>query len=317
MLSRVADALFWMSRYLERADHTARAVDVTFQLDLDLHGVLANPVEREWNALLSLLRQPPPPQVLGGDHAIIAVQRWLLTDSSNAGSVMACVNRSRNNARSIRGSISPSMWRELNKLYWRLSDTTLQVGVAESPHDFCEEAQIGALMFHGVCDATLMHDEGWHFIQLGRYLERAEKVLRILDSKFGLLERTDSIDLPISNLQWGAVLKKCVAYEAYQRLYISRVEPERVVEFLLVNPDFPHSVRFCLAHIMQSLTEISGRLPERCDDEVVRTVGRLLNDLVYLDGGEVDGERLHAFLGNALTRCARISHLLQQQYALQ
>ena len=89
------------------------------------------------------------------------------------------------------------------------------------------------------------------------------------------------------------------------------------MEFLLVNPDFPHSVRFCLAHIMQSLTEISGRLPERCDDEVVRTVGRLLNDLVYLDGGEIDGERLHAFLGNALTRCARISHLLQQQYALQ
>jgi uncharacterized alpha-E superfamily protein len=305
-----------MSRYLERADHLARAVDVTFQLDLDLHGVLANPVELEWNSLLSLLRQPPP-QLRDGEHPVGAVQRWLLLDMTNPGSVMSCVNRSRNNARSIRGSISPPMWRELNKLYWRLSDSGLPARVAESPHDFCEETQIGVLLFHGVCQATLMHDEGWHFIQLGRHLERAEKVLRILDSKFGLLERSDTADLPINNLQWGAVLKNCAAYEAYQRLYISRVEPERVVEFLLANPDFPHSVRFCLSRIMQSLTEISGRLPDRCDDEVVRTVGRLLSDLVYLDGDALDGERLHSFLGDALIRCARIGSLLQQQYALQ
>lgn len=316
MLSRVADALFWMSRYLERADHLARAVDVTFQLDLDLHGVLANPVELEWNALLSLLRQPPP-QIRDGEHPVGAVQRWLLLDMANPGSVMSCVNRSRNNARSIRGSISPSMWRELNKLYWQLSDAGQPARVAESPHDFCEETQIGVLLFHGVCEATLMHDEGWHFIQLGRHLERAEKVLRTLDSKFGLLERSGAADLPINNLQWGAVLKKCAAYEAYQRLYISRVEPERVVEFLLTNAEFPHSVRFCLSRIMYSLTEISGRLPDRCDDDVVRTVGRLLNDLVYLDGSSVDGERLHSFLGDSLSRCAKIGNLLQQQYALQ
>ena len=316
MLSRVADALFWMSRYLERADHVARAVDVTFQLDLDLHGVLANPVELEWNALLSLLRQPPP-QIRDGEHPVGAVQRWLLLDVSNPGSVMSCVNRSRNNARSIRGSISPPMWRELNKLYWRLSDAGLPARVADSPHDFCEETQIGVLLFHGACEATVMHDEGWHFIQLGRHLERAEKVLRTLESTFGLLERSEAADLPINNLQWGAVLKKCAAYEAYQRLSISRVEPERVVEFLLTNADFPHSVRFCLARIMQSLTEISGRLPDRCDDDVVRTVGRLLNDLVYLEDAAFDGDRLHAFLGNALSRCARIGNLLQQHYALQ
>ena len=316
MLSRVADALFWMSRYLERADHLARAVDVTFHLDLDLHGVLANPVELEWNALLSLLRQPPPP-FSDGEPAVIAVQRWLLLDHANPGSVMSCVNRSRNNARSIRGSISPPMWRELNKLHWRLSDPSLQGRVAESPHDFCQEAQLGVLLFHGVCEATLTHDEGWHFIQLGRHLERADKILRVLDSRFRLLEAGDASDLPIRALQWGAVLRKCAAYEAYQRLYISRVEPERVVEFLLVNPDFPHSVRFCLAQTMHSLTEIGGRLPGRSDDEVVRTVGRLLNDLVYLDGRALDGERLHAFLGDALARCARIGHLLHEQYALQ
>jgi uncharacterized alpha-E superfamily protein len=305
-----------MSRYLERADHLARAVDVTFQTELDLHGVLANPAELEWNSLLSLVRQPPP-QMRPGEHPVAAVQRWLLVDAANPGSVIACVNRSRNNARSIRGSISPAMWRELNKLHWRLSDTSLQARVSESPHDYCEEAQLGVLLFHGVCDATLTHDEGWHFIQLGRHLERADKVLRILDSRFGLLERSESADLPISTLQWAAVLKNCAAFEAYQRLYISRVEPERVVEFLLVNPDFPHSVRFCLSRILQSLSEISGRLPDRSDDEVVRTVGRLLNDLVYLDDTAFDAAAVHPFLADAVARCARIGHLLQQQYSLQ
>ena len=312
MLSRVADALFWMSRYLERAEHVARAVDVTFQLDLDLHGVLANPVELEWNALLALLKMPPP-QAEGGESPVAALPRWILVDGRNPGSVITCVNRSRNNARSIRGSISPLMWRELNKLHWRLADPVMQSRLAESPHDFCEATRIGVLLFHGVCESTLTHDEGWHFIQLGRYLERAEKVLRILGSCEGLL---DAADLPLANLRWSAVLRNCAAYEAYRRLYISRVEPERVVEFLLVNPDFPHSVRFCLTRVVESLAEIAGRLPDRCDDEASRTVGRLLSDIVYLDASAPDGGGLHDFLSDALGRCARIGSLLQRQYAL-
>lgn len=315
MLSRVADALFWMGRYLERSSCLARAVDVTFHLDLDLHGVLSNPVELEWNALLSMLRQQPP-QVREGESPVAAVQRWLLLDMANTGSVMACVNRARNNARSIRGSISTQMWRELNKLHWRLSDAPFQARVTESPHDFCEEAQVGVLLCHGVCDATMTHDEGWHFIQAGTYLERADKVLRTLDSTFGLLERTDASDLPVATLQWGAVLKKCRAYEAYQRLYISRVEPERVVEFLLVNPDFPHSVRFCLERVLDALAQISGCLPGRCTSASMRTVGSLVSTLTYLDDGSLGGERLHGFLGDALARCGAIGQLVQQQYSL-
>ncbi|MFM8633947.1 MAG: alpha-E domain-containing protein [Planctomycetia bacterium] len=316
MLSRVADALFWMGRYLERSGCLARAVDVTFHLELDLLGVLSNPVELEWNALLSMLRQEPP-RPGDGESPVAAVPRWMLLDLSNPGSVMSCINRARNNARSIRGSISPSMWREINKLHWRLSDASFQSSVVESPHDFCEETQVGVLLCHGVCDATMTHDEGWHFIQLGIHLERADKVLRILDSKFGLLERGLGIDLPFQNLQWGAVLKKCRAYEAYQRLYISRVEPERVVEFLVVNADFPYSVRACLERVLGSLTEISGRMPGRCDSQVTRTVGRLVSELTYLDVGALDGEQVHGFLGDALARCGAVGQLLQQQYALQ
>ena len=315
MLSRVADALFWMGRYLERSSCLARAVDITFHLDLDLHGVLSNPVELEWNALLSMLRQPPP-QLRDGESPVTAVGRWLLLDMSNPGSVMACVNRARNNARSIRGSISTQMWRELNKLHWRLSDVTFQARVAESPHDFCDEAEVGVLLCHGVCDSTMTHDEGWHFIQAGTYLERADKVLRTLDSTVALLERSDASDLPVSSLQWAAVLRKCRAYEAYQRLYISRVEPERVVEFLLVNPGFSHSVRFCLERVLDSLTVISGRLPGRCDSESMRTLGSLVSELTYLDSSAVEGQRLHDFLGESVARCSTIGQHLQRQYSL-
>lgn len=315
MLSRVADALFWTGRYLERASNLARAVDITFHLDLDLHGVLTNPVELEWNALLSMLRQPPP-QVRDGESPVTAVGRWLLLDMANPGSVMSCVNRARNNARSIRGSISTQMWRELNKLHWRLSDAGFQARVAESPHDFCDEAQVGVLLCHGVCDSTMMHDEGWHFIQAGTYLERADKVLRTLDSTARLLERTDTSDLPVSTFQWAAVLRKCRAYEAYQRLTISRVEPERVIEFLLTNPDFPHSVRFCLERVLDSLTVISGRLPGRCDAESTRTVGSLVSELTYLDSGQLEGQGLLDFLADSVARCGSIGQLLQQQYAL-
>jgi uncharacterized alpha-E superfamily protein len=313
MLSRVADALFWMSRYLERAEHLARAVDVTFQLDLDLHGVLADPLEREWAGLLDLLRMPAPD---GGGDARLTVPHWILVDPRNAASAVSCVNRSRTNARSIRGSISPLMWRELNKLHWRLADPSLRARVAESPHDFCEETRIGVLLFHGACESTLTRDEGWHFIQLGRYLERAEKVLRVLDSRAALLDTADAADLPIASLHWAAVLRNCAAYEAYRRLSMSRVEPERVVEFLLVSPDFPHSVRFCLARVVESLAEIAGRSADRCDDEASRTVGRLLAELVYLEPSTLDDGRLHAFLDDALARCARIGPFLQREYAL-
>ena len=316
MLSRVADALFWMGRYLERADQLARAVGVTSSLELDLHGVLADPVELEWTALLAQYQQTPPTNREGED-AVTAVQRWLLTDISNTGSVIACVNLARNNARSIRGSISPPMWRELNKLHWRLSDLSFQTQVAESPHDFCEETQMGVLLFHGICDATLIQDEGWHFIQMGRYLERADKVLRTLDAKLGLFVVGEVTDLPVSVLQWAAVLKRCAAYEAYQRLSIGRVEPERIIEFLLTHAEFPHSVRFCLNRVFQSLSVVSAEPTLRGDTEPGRTVGRLISDLTYLDRPALGAAGLREFLSLSLQRCGLIGRLLQQQYSLQ
>src|SRR5215469_14863595 len=186
MLSRVADALFWMSRYLERAEQVARLLDVCFHLELDLHGVLAGPHELHWTALAAILQQNVPgPGRPGRHHA--AISHWLTFDLENSDSIMSCVARARANARGIRGAINSEVWKELNKLYWQLCDPAFSSQARESPHEFYQAVECGSHLVEGVCDATLTHDEGWQFIQLGKLLERADKTLRILDIQYQLL----------------------------------------------------------------------------------------------------------------------------------
>jgi uncharacterized alpha-E superfamily protein len=316
MLSRVADALFWMSRYLERAEHIARLLDVCFHLELDLHGVTSAPHELHWTGLMAMLQQVMPPN----QNAVspqAAISYWLTFELDNPGSIMSCVSRARNNARTIRGTINSEMWKALNKLYWQLNDDEFSQLAQDSPHEFFQAVECGNHVFQGVCDATLTHDEGWQFIQLGKFLERADKTLRILDIQYHLLhELTNPNDLPLSNLQWAGVLRSCRAYEAFQRLYVGRLESEHIVEFLLLHPDFPRSVRFSLESAARALTAIEGHVPGRGLSKADRLLGQVLSDLRF---GEVDqllkGD-LHAFLGNVLERCAQASRAVQDQYSL-
>jgi uncharacterized alpha-E superfamily protein len=317
MLSRVADALFWMSRYLERAEHVARLLDVCFHLELDLRGVSTVLHELHWTSLVAILQQqvPTPARTPGAPQA--AISHWLTFDLDNPVSIMACVARARLNARSIRGTISSEMWRELNKLYWRLCDPEFCNRARESPYEFYQAVECGSALFQGLCDATSNHDEGWQFIQLGKFLERADKTLRILDNQYHLLrELTNPADAPLSNLHWAAVLRSCRAYEAYQRLYVGRVEPEHVVEFLLLRPDFPRSVRFCLEAAARALSAIEGRAPKRALSKADRLLGLMLADLKYRELDQILKDDLHAFLGAFLDQCAQVSRAVQDRYSL-
>ncbi len=316
MLSRVADALFWMSRYSERAEHVARMLEVNFHLDLDLHGVVAGPHELQWLALLEVLQLAPPSEEEDRPLPVVVSEK-LTFDMRTPTSIMSCITRARNNARSIRGSISSDMWRELNKLYWQLNDPEFRGHAQESPHNLYHAVQIGSQLFQGVCDATLTHDEGWQFIQLGKYLERAEKTLRVLDVRFRQLRLlVEPAELSLANLHWASVLKACVAYQAYQRLYISRVEPERVIEFLLFNPEFPHSVRFCLEGAAKALDDIGGGDTGRRGGRAGHILGRAISELEYADPDEVFEQGLPEFLASTSQRCAQASVAVNLQYAL-
>jgi uncharacterized alpha-E superfamily protein len=315
MLSRVADALFWMSRYLERAECVARLLDVCFHLEVDLRGVVAGPHELYWTSLTALLQQPAPRQT--ATSVPVAVRDWFTFNRDNPSSIVSCLARSRLNARSIRDTISSEVWRELNTLYWQLEDPEFVRRARESPHDFYQAVESGSYALQGACDATMTHDIGWQFIQLGKYLERADKTLRILDTQYHLLrELHNPADLPLSNLQWGAVLRSCRAYEAHQHRYVGRVEPEQVVEFLLLDADFPRSVRFGLERAEAALMAIEALAPVRRLSPAARLLGQVLGELRYCELGAVLEGDLHEFLDRILDRCLRVGQALHEQYSL-
>lgn len=314
MLSRVADALFWMSRYVERTEHVARLLDVWFHLELDLSGAGAAPFEMHWAGLCAILQQHMPSRP--GASPSAAVRHWLTFDHDNPGSIMACLARARLNARSIRGTINSEVWRELNKLYWKLSDVEFVRQARESPYDFYQAVECGSALFQGLCDSASTHDEGWRFIQLGKLVERAEKTLRILDVQYHLLrDLSDPADVPLSTLHWAAVLKSCRAYEPYQRRHVGRVDPERVVEFLLLEPAFPRSVRFSLEALAESLAAIEAPTQKglRPAD---RLVGLMLAELKYLPLEQILRDDLHAFLQRMTERLIQVSRAVQEQYSL-
>jgi uncharacterized alpha-E superfamily protein len=315
MLSRVADALFWMSRYVERAEHVARLLDVWFHLELDLSGVGAAPFEMHWTALATILQQRMPARPANSHYA--ALSQWLTFDQDNPSSIMACLARARLNARSIRGTISSEVWRELNTLYWKLCDSEFVRRARESPHEFYQAVECGSALFQGLCDATGAHDEGWQFIQLGKFVERADKTLRILDIQYHLLwELTNPADVPLTHLHWTAVLKSCQAFEAYQRRRVGRIEPERVVEFLLLEPTFPRSVRFCLEAMTQALEAIEGAPALRELNRADRQLGLMLGELKYLTLEEVLARDLHLFLGRLCEHLVEVSRAVQERYSL-
>ncbi len=311
MLSRVADALFWMSRYLERAEQAARLLDVASQLDLDLHGVVASSHDLHWRAVADVMQCAPPAD--GGSPGVW-LPATLTFDADNPCSILSCVKRARNNARSIRGSISSDMWRELNKLYWLLNDPDFRVRIQDSPHDLYSAVELSAQIFQGVCDATVARDEGWHFIQLGKYLERADKTLRILEVKGRQLLGRNPLEPSVTNLHWGSVLKSCLAFQAYQRIYINRVEPERVVALLLLSPDFPHSVCFCLQQASEALRAVGN--PSEQPPKAWRLLGRSVSELIFADPEHIELNTTMPLIGAALDRCSQASSAVQEQYFL-
>jgi uncharacterized alpha-E superfamily protein len=315
MLSRVADALFWMSRYFERAEHVARLLDVWFHLELDLSGAGA-PYEMHWTSLTAILQQHVP--ALGNDVLPqVGIAHWLTFDLDNPGSIMACITRARLNARSIRGTINSEIWRELNKLYWKLSDPEFIRRSKESPYEFYQAVEAGSALFQGLCDATSTHDEGWQFIQLGKFVERADKTLRILDIQYHLLrDLTNPADVSLSTLHWAAVLMSCRAYESYQRRHVGRVEPARVVNFLLLDPSFPRSVRFSLEAMARSLNAIERDAHPRELSKADRLLGLMLAELTYRPLEQILASDLHDFLSRLIDQVGQVSRAIQERYSL-
>ncbi len=314
MLSRVADCLFWISRYLERAESISRLLNATFHRELDLASVAPMDDHRPWYTNLAILQQSLPESLAGENFRPAAVAEWLTFDMSNPGSIIGCVNRARNNARSIRGSLGPDVWRAINSLYWQLRESEFEHRARHSPFDYYQAVESGCHLFQGVCDATLPHDEGWEFLRLGRNLERTDKTLRKLLVRYEDLANQD--DAPLVALEWAGVLKGANAFEAYQRLHAGRVEPERVIEFLLLDTKFPRSVRFCLEEASHAIASIERYTNGRGDGRAERQLGRVISELRYAEPGQLMAQTFPGRLQHLLQQCLSLGRTIHDQYLL-
>lgn len=322
MLSRVADALFWMARYYERAENTARLLDVNVNMMLDMGNVLSDPAmgeaasaSRYWNPIVTITSPFNAFRASYPTTTQEAAISWLTFDESNPNSILNCITRCRENARAVRGSISSEMWQQINTTYLSVKETTPEDIWREGPHQYFRRIRMASQLFQGLVESTMLRDEGWQWIQIGTYLERADATTRLIDVKYHiLLPSLEEVGGPIDNVQWIAVLKSCSAYEAYQRRYAARITPSRVAEFLVLDRTFPRAVRFCFDQMHWALRTIAtehGDAKESSAEIVASNVRRTLGDTTM---SGIIRYGLHQYMGELQNNCAEVSGRIAHSY---
>ncbi len=309
MLSRVAESLYWMSRYLERAEHTARLIDVQLNQMLDQAGGESN---LRWRRLLHSLRTPPPQ----GDVDAYSVTQALTFDASSTSSIASCIAAARENARQVREQISSEMWEQLNHLFLQVKGTSMEQMWFAEPHKFLNSVKEEIYLFQGLTDATMSHSEGWHFIRIGRFLERATATAALLDTHFSvfLTEQTEDENEPLDYLSWIGLLRSCASFEAYCKVYTAVIRPAHIAEFLLLNSEAPRSIRFACAMMQGALQAITKATNARNSGRVERLIGRLRASLDYYQIEEILSGDMHEYLESIQRQCALIHSGLYQAY---
>lgn len=310
MLSRVAESVYWMNRYLERAENVARFVDVNHNLSLDL----GRGMREQWEPLVYTTGD----QELFQEHYGHASQRnvinFLTFDLKNPNSVLSCLKSARENARTVRDIISSGVWEEINKFYLYVKSASHDARLLEEPHDFYNQVKRSSHLILGLTHATISRDEAWYFAQIGRLLERADKTSRILDVKYYiLLPKPSDVGTPLDTIQWAALLKSAGALEMYRKSR-GRITPRDVVDFLLLDGEFPRAIRHCLAQGESSLRAILGTAHSMFRNEAERRIGQLRAELDYAKIDDIINGGLHEYLDAFQTRINTIGEALSETF---
>jgi uncharacterized alpha-E superfamily protein len=299
-----------MSRYVERAENVARFIEVNFQLMLDAPAG----EDQQWQPLVNTT----------GDHEHFAkrykvpsqvnVIRFLTVDAQNPNSILSCLRSARENARTVREIISSEMWLHLNKFYLMVNSAAASSACVESPESLLDEVRLASHLFHGVMDASMTHGEAWHFAMLGQMLERADKTSRMLDVKYFILLRSAAdIGTPFDDIQWAAVLRSASAFEMYRKRH-GRISPRGVVEFLLLDREFPRAILFCLLTARDSLHAISGTPLGSFRYASEKLLGQLCSDLAFASVDEIIKAGLHEYLDDLQTRLNQIGQSIFETF---
>ncbi|NTV98504.1 MAG: alpha-E domain-containing protein [Chlorobiaceae bacterium] len=318
MLSRVAESLFWMSRYFERAENTARFLDVNFNLLLDLSRI--SPVENPnyWIALILVTSRKESFNELYPEYTARTVTDYLVFSRENPNSITSCIGLARENARSIIESISSEMWEQINNLYHFLQGATPQA-VHNDPSGFYKEIKNASHLFQGITDNTFSRNEGWDFIQIGKYLERADNVARLIDVKYHMLfsETKGKKEITIESddiIQWMAVLKSCSALEAFRKVYLSKLDPENILRFLILDRTFPRSINFSICAAEDALWRISGSSRHRYANNADRLIGKMEAELGYTSIEDIISEGLHDYIEDLEEELVKIGEQVHLTY---
>lgn len=295
MLSRTADHLFWMSRYIERAENLARLLDVTWQMSMVPQSEEA--ANQNWRAIITLNSL---------DEAFAAkydtvnaenVLRFMVRDADNYSSIYSCLRMARENAHAVRGTVTSEMWETLNFTWLEARDRTFEEIFNAGIGEFFEWVKMRSSLSRGTTLGTLLQDESYHFIRLGTLLERADNTARILDVKYHVL-RPHGDEGATDFYQWGALLRSVSAFEVYRKAYRDVITPERVAELLILRDDMPRSLHFCMNGVVKNLELIANRH----SGETQRQAGLLHAQLHYARVEDILAQGLHEWLTDFMDR---------------
>jgi uncharacterized alpha-E superfamily protein/transglutaminase-like putative cysteine protease len=310
MLSRTAESCFWIARYTERAEYTARLINVHYQLLLESQN------QRDQNAIWRWYLESTGQLALYEQHGqhleTMAVMQFLTLAHANPNALVNLISAARENARGIQDQLSSEVWHHINRVHlaWK---TYTPASIATSPHRLLTEVQDTCYTLHGIMASTMLHDEGWTFYRLGKDIERANHTTRLLVHPILLQMSSESTEL--SDLhQCVAILKSASAYQAYRKVSRSVVSPEKIVEFLLLNHYFPRSVRFCTRGLRQHIERLMDKSGRVSDREPARLIGQLAADLDFVTLEEVHEIGLESFLTEVLRQLDRITMAVSRTY---
>ncbi len=297
MLSRVANSLYWMSRYIERSENVARLLDVNLQLMLDFADFNDQQLKEHWLPILCSAGDEETFFKLYDRADSESVTEFLTFREENPNSIISCLSTARENARQVRDQISLEMFEAINECYLFLKSKNAHEVWHFGAHEFFEQIKKYSHLFQGLTDSTFLRTEGYEFINLGKFLERADKTTRILDLKYHiLLPHVSDVGGAVDAAQWQAILRSASALEAYRRFHVEDIIPNKVAEFLIFSTTFPRSIRYCLQRLDAELHRLSGKDRREYRSQEERNFGKLLSDLNFITIQEILDAGLHQFL---------------------
>lgn len=315
MLSRAGDSTCWIGRYIERAENTGRLLDVNVQMLLDFANRRAGTERQFWLPILNTLEDTELFGRLHPEFSAAALLDYVTFEPRNPNSIQSCIGFARENARAVRDQISSEMWEKINGLYLYFRDGSASRDFLANSHEFYSKVTFASQLVQGVTDATMTHGEAWRFIQVGKFIERADCTSRILDLKYHiLLPRGEQVGGNVDTSQWMSVLRSCSGMEAYLKIRPGDVTPWGVAEFLVCHAEFPRSIRFCVDRLDGVLHEISGTSGGHFSNEPERLSGLLRSQLDYANVDSIFRQGLHEYLDSVQARLIELDAAFHRTY---